>query len=168
MVRDAVDFVIRGHHTSHVRPLHCGAERHEERLAQIPFRKICRSSIGTALWLAMCGKMLRRRQHVMSINLPRGSLQAVDGRHSHVGNEIRIFAVSFFGPSPARIARQIQHRREGLIHAGGSHLVASHLECLLHEFGIPRARQAQHLRKAGAAVGHESMQSFALENCGNA
>ena len=168
MVRDAVDLVVRGHHTANLCLFDGGAERHKKGLTQIPLRKIGGCGVGAALRLAMGSEVLGRRHHVMPVNRPRSALQPVDGRHAHVGDEVGVFTIGFFGASPTWITRQIQHRAKGLIHSRGCHLVPGSLEGQPYQFRIPCAGQAQHLRKAGAAISHESMQSLALKNCGYA
>ena len=113
-------------------------------------------------------EMLRRRQHVMAVDQERIALQARDRRDAHARGQKRIFAIGLFGASPTRIARDVEHRRENLAGTGRSRFISRSGKDLVHQFRIPRARQAQRLRKTGAAVLHESVQRFSHEQRRNA
>jgi len=108
-------------------------------------------------------EMFCRRQHVMAIDHEIRALQSFNRRHSHARDQIRVFAISLFRPAPAWVARQVQHRRKGLVRAGGSHLIGGSGEHLVDKLGVPRAGQSQHLREARRTVRHVAMQRFALE-----
>ena len=80
----------------------------------------------------MRGEMFCRGQNVMPIDQKASPCKPVDGGHAHARAQKRIFSVGFFGASPARVARQIEHRSERLIGARGSHFVGGGGENFLH------------------------------------
>ena len=161
--RDAVDFVVGGHDAARVALLDGGLERHQEVLADHAFGIIAGRGVGAALRLAVHGEVLGGGHHVMMIDIELVALQAENGGDAHARDQVRIFAVGLFGAAPARIAGDAEHRSEHLGDAGGAGLIAGGGEDVAHQRRIPGAGQCQRLRKAGAAVAHETVQRFAHE-----
>ncbi len=160
---DAVDFVIGGHHASHVAFLDRGLEGHQECFANRAFGVICRRGVGTALGLSVSRKVLHRSHHVVTVDEKVIALQPSYSSDGHTRDEIRVFSIGFFCAAPSRIARQIEHRAENLSRSARTSLIARGGEHLLHEFGVKGAGEANCLRKTGAAVFHKSMQGLAHE-----
>ena len=84
--------------------------------------------------------------------LERGvALKSAHGGDAQLRDQIRIFAVGFLDPAPARIARHVHDRRERLVRAAGARFLGGHGEKRFHQTGIERRAQADGLGKAGAA-----------------
>ena len=112
--RDAVDFVVGGHHAADVRFLDRGLKRHEEILANDALGIVAGSGVGAAFGLAVYGEVLGGGNDVMAVDRERIALQACDGGDAHARGQEGIFAVGFFGASPARIAGDVEHGGEDL------------------------------------------------------
>src|SRR5690348_9715221 len=166
--RNAVNFVVGGHHAAGARLPNRSFKRVQIKFAQLALREIGGRSVGTAFRLAVRGEVFGGGQNVVPVDEIGISLQAFDGGDADARTEIRVLAIRFFRAAPARVAREIEYRREGLIVAGGSHLVGGRGENFLYQCGIPRAGQTNGLRKARAAVRHEAVQRFALKERWNA
>src|SRR5581483_4371862 len=63
---NAVDLVIRSHHTADAAFFHRGFERHKESFSDYALGDISRRSIRSAFWLPMDCKMLHRRHDVIA------------------------------------------------------------------------------------------------------
>jgi hypothetical protein len=63
----------------------------------------------SALRKAVTDEMLARRHHAVREVV---ALQAADVRHAEVAHERVVFAEGFFDASPARVARNVQHRSQ--------------------------------------------------------
>ena len=60
-----------------------------------------------------------------------------DGRDADARRKIRIFSVGFLGASPARIARQIDDRREALLDSAGTNFQCRGGKNALDQIRIP-------------------------------
>ena len=158
---NAINLVVGGHDAANVRLLDCSLKGHQKILANDALGIISRRGVGTSLGLPMDCEVFHGRQNVMAIDIERIALQSCDCRDSHSRYQERILAIGLFGASPARITREIKHRREDLARAARTGLVTRGGEYLLHELRVPGARQPDGLRKTGAAVFHEAMQGLA-------
>ena len=77
------------------------------------------------------------------------ALHAADVRDAEPGREIRRLAVGLLDPAPARVARDVEHRRERVPGAGRHHLLADHDADALDQLGIPRRGEPDRLRELG-------------------
>jgi len=138
-------------------------KRHQEILADDSFGVVAGRGVGAAFGLAVHGEMLGGGHHMMVTDLELVALQSGDGCYTDARGQVRVFAVGLFGAAPAWIACDVEHRAEDLAHTGRARLIASRGEHAAHQSRIPGAGQRQRLRKAGAAVAHESVQCLAHE-----
>ena len=112
--------------------------------------------------------MFQRGDHAALVLERRVALKAAHRRDAELGVEERIFAVRFLHAPPARVARHVHHRRERLMRAANARLVGGHRVKLLDEFGIERRAQTDGLRKARAVLGRVAVETFLVENHGDA
>ncbi len=166
--RDAVDFVVGGHHAAGVGLFDRGLKGHEEVFANDALGIISWSGVGAAFGLSVNREVLGCGDDVMAVDRERIALQASDGGDAHARGEERIFAVGFFGASPARVAGDVEHGAEDLADSCRPGFIAGGGEDLVDKVGVPRAGEAERLRETGAAVLHESVERFAHEERGNA
>ena len=94
----------------------------------------------------------------------RIALEAAHGGATELGDQIGIFAVGFLDAAPARIARDIDHGRQGLVRAADACFVSGHREQLLDESGIEGRAQADGLGEAGAILGRVAVQAFLVKH----
>src|SRR5262245_47669361 len=92
------------------------------------------------------------------------SLQGFYNSHRHARREVRIFAISLFGPAPARIPAEIQIRPKHLLTPASTRLQRPRRKDSANEFRIPCGRECDWLRKAGAALGHVPVKYFVVKN----
>ena len=116
----------------------------------------------------MCGEMFGGCQHVLFVNSgglirQAGALQTAHRRHPDAAAQVRIFAICLLGAAPARLTRQVQHRRQGIILAAHPHLACRCSKHFLHQLRVPGAGQPDRLREGSAAVSHQAMQGLVDE-----
>ena len=143
VIGDAVDFVVARHHGGDVRFFHGGFERLEPIFADDAFGIERGADVGAAFGLAVDGEMFRGGEDVRFVERGAGArvagaLVAGDGGDSEARDEIRIFAVGFFGAAPARIAIEIENRREALLDAAGAGFGGRGGENFVEQIRIPR------------------------------
>ena len=161
VVGDAVDLVVGGHHRADA-GLDRRLEGDEELLADDALGVVGRRGVGAAFRLAVDSEMLRRCQHVLRVDLiGRAALQPAHGRHAQRRGQERVLAIGLLGAAPARIARQVEHRAEGVIRSLGAHLSRGDRQGLLDQFRVPGAGQADRLREAGGVQRHVAVQRLA-------
>ena len=117
--RHAVELVVAVHH----RRQPCGAdgrlERMEEDLAKLAVGHVRRRPVHAAFRRAVADEVLRRRDHARRQIRP---LQPLDEGRPHACDEVRVLAVGLLGPSPARVAHDVEHGRQPLMGARLPHL----------------------------------------------
>ena len=119
--RNAVDFVVGGHHAAGVTFFGGCFKRLEKILPDYTLRVVARRHVGSALRLSMHGEVLFGGKHVRFIEKRALPLKSTNRRQAELGNQVGIFAIGFFGAPPTRIASQIEHRSEALMRAAGPH-----------------------------------------------
>src|SRR4030088_3592300 len=112
--RNAVDLVIRRHDVGNMSVLYGRFEWLEPIFADGAFGIIRRTNIGAPFGLAMDCKMFRGGHDVGLVQRWAGSLIASDRSDPYARHQVGIFAVRFFGTAPARVACEVEHRREAL------------------------------------------------------
>src|SRR5215469_3104454 len=165
---NAVDLVIASHDAANVSFPNAGPEGDQKVLPNGSFGIVAGRSVGAALGLAVNGKVLNGGQNMIATDVEAIALKTFDRCYPHARDEIRIFAIGFFGAAPAWVAGEVKHRRENLVHAPRSCFVTSGGEDLMHQCGIPGAREADRLREAGAAVFRKAVEGFTHEERGDA
>ena len=162
--RNAVDLVVGSHYAAGVRLDDRGLESREIELADDSLGVVAGRGVGSTLRRPVHGEVLGGGHNVVAVDRKAGALEARDGSHGHARTEVRIFTVGFLGSAPARVARQIEHRREGLLDSGGRHLIGGGVEHAIDQRRVPGAGQSQSLWEAGGAVRHKPVQRLALED----
>jgi len=95
-------------------------------------------------------------------------LHAACERDAHRRDEIRIFAEGFVDAPPARVARDVHHRRERLGEPDGPQLPALQVRHLLDRRGIPGCRQRDGRRKMREPRRDHAVQRLVVKDGGNA
>src|SRR6266576_119330 len=107
---DSVHLVVGGHEAGGMGFLNRRLKRFEEIFANHALRVVAGADIGSRLGLTMHGEMLRRRHDVRFVDGRSVSLKSLDGGDADAGGQVGIFAIGFFGASPAWITGQIEYR----------------------------------------------------------
>ena len=102
---DAINFIVGGHDTAHVCFDDCGFKRFQEIFADDAFGKVSGSNICAALGLTMDSKVFCSGHHMRLVDARTGALQTLNGGNADSRDQVRIFAIGFFGAAPAGIAR---------------------------------------------------------------
>ena len=140
--------IERTHHRQRAR-VHAGFELRQIKISQRVFGNFRRVVIASAFRRTVTDKMFETRDHAICVcNIC--SLKTAHARRRIKRAEIRIFAETFRDAAPARVARQIYHRRKSPIHAGGRRFARGDGLRLLKQFRFPRARLRQRNRKRRA------------------
>src|SRR5581483_12185446 len=116
MRRNPVDFVVGSHHAPYLCFFDSSPKWDKEIFPNHALRVIPGSCVRSTLRLSMYGEVLGRGEHMMAINQVVRPLQSLNGGNADARRQIGIFSISLFCPAPARITRQVEHRRERLIH----------------------------------------------------
>ncbi len=90
--------------------------------------------------------MLRRRGEAGE----GGALEALDLGLGEAGADVRVLAGAFGDAAPARVAGDVEHRREGEVEAGGLGLVGGEAGGFLPEGGVEGAGLGERDREDGA------------------
>ena len=113
----------------------------------------------------MTGEVLQRGEHAVGaepLELAR-TLQPLDRGDAHFGDEVRVLAESFLDPSPARIAGDVDHRREHVERAARTHLAGNQRLHPAHEIAVERARQRDRLREHRGVARHVAVERFLMD-----
>ena len=81
------------------------------------------------------------------------ALEALHGRHTHLGVDVSVFAVVLPHARPARVAPQVDHRGESPRHATGACLVSRNRRSAAHKAAVERSAHVHSLRKERAVEG---------------
>src|SRR6185312_11379243 len=126
-------------------------EGREEHLPQGSLRDLGRADVRAALRLPMTRHVLECRKHMAwRESIVQGrlvTLEAFDGSHSELPDQIGILSVGLFDASPACIARYVDDGRERQLHAASTDFAGDDCEDASQELRIPGARERQRLRK---------------------
>ena len=126
---------------------HGGLEGEEERVVQLASPDVGRRLVEPALGQAVADHVLGGRDdrlRALSAGLDAPHVRAAQDRL-----EVLILPVRLFQPAPARIARDVQHGREGLAGAGRAQVPADDGRAtLLDQGGIPVGGLADRLRES--------------------
>src|SRR5215472_18373862 len=162
--RNAVHLVVRRHHTLHVAFFHSGFKRLEEIFAYHTFGIVAGRSVGPSFRLAVNGKMFCCRNHMRAVNERPLALKALDCSYADARNEIWVFTVGLFRPAPARLAPQIQYRRETLLRATGPNFSGSRTEDVMNQVRVPGGSKPDRRRERSALQGCVAVQAFFMED----
>ncbi|MNY00301.1 hypothetical protein D3C86_1327880 [compost metagenome] len=97
--------------------------------------------------------MLDEGHHAVRVGR-RGALEATHAGARALRDEVRVLAKALGGAPPARIARDIDHRREGGVQAVSAGFLAGDARGLLDHGHVPARRQAEADREHGAMAVH--------------
>ncbi len=163
--RHAVQFVVAVHNRGESGGFDRRFERAQVDLAHLARGDVRRGPVHAALAHAVAHEVLARRHDALA---PVVALKPLHVGRSHPRDEVRIFAQRLLDASPAWIARDVEHGGQRVMRAHGPHLRLDHRGHFFHEFGIPRARHADRLRKARRAQRHIAAAAFLVHHRRNA
>ena len=83
------------------------------------------------------------------------ALQPADVGEAHLRHEMRVLAVGLLEPAPARVAAEVEHRRQAVMGADRPHLQADRVGELGVELGPERRGDADRLREDGGLARHQ-------------
>ena len=138
--RDAV-IVVEGGHQRERAGLHGRLERREVHIPQLAFRQERAVVVPPAFRGAVAGEMLDAGRHRRGVR--QVALIAADHRLGHLGIQPGVLSASFRDAAPARVPRDVQHRREGPSDPLPGRLDGGHAGARLHEGGVEGRRQPQ-------------------------
>src|SRR5689334_15810124 len=96
------------------------------------------------------------------------TLDGLDDGDAHARDEIRIFAVGFFGAAPTRVTPEIEVWTEHLLTTARACFQSGGSEHVVDQLEVPTRGERDRLRKTGAALGHVTVQDLVVEDSGNA
>src|SRR5436190_22063538 len=92
------------------------------------------------------------------------TLKAAHRRNAEARNQVRIFAVSFFDTTPARIARHIDDRRQRLVRAADPRLSSRNSKKSFYQFRVESCRQPNRLWKTSGVNCCVTVQTFFMKH----
>ena len=98
-------------------------------------------------------------------SLERVSLDAADVGTPQLGRQVRVLAVRLLDAPPARIARHVEDRRQGLAGTRHEHPPADRGRHGLDHLGVPGRGRADRLLEARGVPGDEAVQGLLVEDC---
>ena len=96
------------------------------------------------------------------------ALEAPDGGHAELGDEVGIFAEGLLDAAPARLAGDVDDGGEGLMGAAQTGFPGGHGVERFDEFGMEGCGQADGLGKAGCVHGGLAVEALFVEDDGDA
>lgn len=162
---NAVDFVVCGHDAHDVTLADGSSEGREHDHAELALAHIYRGSIGACLGRAVGGEVLGFCDDGV-VGIEAVALGALYIGEAELCGEIGVFAVGFHDASPARVAGEVDDRREDHIDAGGAGLGRDGGSGLAEESSVPGGGEAEGRGKDGSSI--ESVQAFFNEESGDA
>ena len=156
--RDAVDVRVGVHDARHTRVPDGGLERQEELLADLARPEVCRSLVEPAFGRSVADHVLPGGDDPVAHVISGGALKPADVGAAHRGSEIRVFAECLLDPAPARIAGQVQDRREPLSQPQGQHALPNRGRDRLEQLRVPAGCGADRLSEARRRTGHQPVQ----------
>jgi hypothetical protein len=145
-----LDGLVTGHE-GHRASAHGAFERREKETAQPAAGDVGLGRVAAALRFRVAGEVLGGGEHRGRI-AEAFALIAADERGAQFADEVGVFAERLADPSPAQIASQAKHRREGPVDARRRHLLGSHAPHLLDQLGIPTCGERELSGKNGRAL----------------
>ncbi|MNV21021.1 hypothetical protein D3C71_1119450 [compost metagenome] len=129
-------------------------ERRQVDLAQRALGDFARVVVEPALGRAVGREVLGRGQHRVGVR-EVAALEAAHARRRELARQVRVFAHAFEAAAPARVARDVDHGREGPAKAVGRGLDRRRARRALGQRGLPARGLGQRHREDGAkAVDH--------------
>ena len=128
-------------------------ERIEIEVVQIAFSTSDRSTIKASRRAPVGHEVLRHAGNTTA-------LVAFDESNAHLGDEERVFTISFFDATPSQFACNVKHWRQHLPYANGRRLLARSGGHAFNQAWIERASLCQGMREQRASVLHYTLNAF--------
>ena len=113
-----VHVAVRGHHACEPALDHRRLEREELFVPQLTRTEVHGRLVEAAFGQPVTDHVLAGGQHAVA---EIGSLERPDVRQAELGGEVRVLAVGLLDPAPARVARDVEDRAQGVAGAGRQH-----------------------------------------------
>jgi len=158
---NAIQLVIAVHDRGQPGDLDRHLERKDVDLAQLARGDVRGRPVHAAFAHAIADEVFTGRQYAFR---PALALQAAHVGCAHLCDQVRVFAERLLNAAPARVTRDIEHRRQRVMPTDRPHLGANHPGHLLDERGVPGARHADRLREARRAERHVPAAAFLVDH----
>ncbi len=136
-------------------------ERSQVDVAQFALADLRRRPVHAAVGLAVADEVLCGRDHTVR---QVSTLQPAHELDTHARHQVRIFAVGLLQTPPARVAAHVEHRRQAVVCADRSHLVAYGISELAVEAWAKRAGDTDRLRERGGLCGHQARTDLLVDD----
>ena len=157
-----VDIVVGVHRRSQTGPADRGFEREEERIDQLARTDMGRGVVQPAFRYSVADHVLGGGDHAFGrLAVP---LQSANEGRAHHGREMRILAVRFLDAAPARVAGDVQDRRQRLMGADRSQFPAEAIGHRPHQLGIPCRGLTDRLRETDVVQGEQTVEAFLMDD----
>ena len=129
------------------------------------------TSVGAVLMPPSCepwrGEVLEGGEDLARAERQAAALVAADGGDAELADEERILAVGLLDAAPARIARQVDHRRQHDLAAAGPRFLGGDGHRALDQRRVPGGAEAERHREVRRLRGDEAVQRLLVEHHGN-
>ena len=161
MTRHPVDVAVGRHDAGDPGRPDGGFEREQLLVPELARADVDRGLVESALRESVADHVLAGGDHAVT---QIGTLDRLDVGAAELRGKVRILAVRLLDPSPARIARDIKHRRESLPSAGHQHPAADRRGHRGHDVRIEARRGADRLLEARRVGGDEPVEAFLMDD----
>ena len=156
-----VHVAVRGHHACEPALDHRRLEREELFVPQLTRTEVHGRLVETAFGQSVTDHVLAGGQHPVA---EIGSLELPDVRQAELGGEVRVLAVGLFDPAPARVARDVEDRAQGVAGAGRQHPPADRAGHPADEVGVERGPGADRLLEARRVQREQAVERFLVDD----
>ena len=127
--RDSVNVGVGAHHAARAGLEHGHLERQRHHVRELARPHRDRREVAPGLRRRVADEMLERRDDARA-------LEPADVRRGNRADQVGILADRLLDPAPARVANDVEHRREPLMHADGAQAAPDPRRHLLDQWGI--------------------------------
>ena len=138
-----------------------GLEREQLLVAQLPLADVRRRLVQPALGQPMADHVLAGRDHAVG---EVGALEGLDVRTAEHRGEVRVLAVGLLDPAPARVARDVEDRRERVAGAGQQHPPADRRGHRRDDVGVEARGGADRLLEARRSPRDQAVQALLVDD----
>ena len=154
--RHAVDLVVAGHDREGAGLLDRALERPQELGPELALADQRRRGVDAGLVRAVAGEVLQRREDLARAERQAAALVAADGGDAELADQERILAVGLFDAAPARIARQVDDRRQHDLAAAGPRFLGGDGHRALDQRRVPGRAEARAAPGSASPAGRRS------------
>ena len=164
MAWDTVDLTVGGHDAGDTGLADGGLEWEELFVAHFARAEVRRCLVQAALCEAVPDHVLGRGDDAFG---QVHALQAADVRAAQFGGEVRVLAVRFLDPAPARVTGHVEDGGKRMASAGRQHPPPDRRRHVLDEARIPGGSGADRLLEAECIAGEEAVERLLVDDRGD-